>query len=309
MSSLGQLDRKTVVINSTFRDMGTPSSFMWKFSERVEGIRYADLRMFTVENGLYNVDSTNNTFYLSENWTLPSAVWTYSLLPVTIPTGYYDDVTFASTLGLAMSNASLNNGGNLYLVQILNSGILQISLASASTTSNGTFAIGFTNGTTTWQPTAQLLGFTTLTINAYSSLTSGLYQTITSNTPTALVVYDYLLVNSQKLGNDVSFYSGRYSSSTQIGTDTPIKPSPSSCWAVVPNNQPSRDNNVLIWENVRPPQIATLKYPYSLDYIDINILDKFGVNVDLSGQSVTLVVELYTDKKGQDVSTTTQRSC
>lgn len=304
MSSLGQLDRKTIVINSAFRDSGTPSSFQWKFSERVENIRYADLRMFTVENGLYNVDSTNNKFFLSENFVLPSG-WTFLETQVVIPTGYYDDTTFASTLGLAMSQASRTNAGNLYLVQILNSGLLQITSSSASVISDGTFAIGFTNAVATSYPlTAELLGFVSLTPNAYNSIISGLYQTIISDDPTALVIYDYLLVNSQKLGNDVSFYSGKYINTTLIGTDTPIRPNPSSCWAVVPNNQPSRDNNVLIWENVRPPQIATLKYPFSLDYVDINILDKLGRNVDLSGQSVSLVVELYTDKKGQDVSTT-----
>jgi hypothetical protein len=304
MSSLGQLDRKTVVINSAFRSSGTPSSFTWKFSERVENIRYADLRMFSLENGVYNVDSNNNIFYLSENYTLPAGTWTYSTVPVTIPSGYYDDVTFASTLGLAMSQASTSNGGNLYLVQILNAGLLQITLASASTVSNGTFAIGFTDGVTPRPLTAQLLGFTSLVIDNYSSLTSGLYQTVTSVVPTALVVYDYLLVNSQKLGNDVSFFSGKYTSATLIGTDIPLKPNPSSCWAIVPNNQPSQESNALIWENVRPPQIATLKFPFSLDYVDINITDKIGNILDLTNQSVTLVIELYTDKKGQEVSTT-----
>jgi len=300
MSSLGALDRKTIVINSQFREMGTPSSFQWKFSERIEGIRYADLRMFTVENGLYNVDDTNNRFFIAENWTLEDG-WTDNG-GVLIPAGYYDDITFANTLGLALSQNSLS--GNLYLVQILNSGILQISSAVASAGSNGTFAIGFTDGATTYSGTAQLLGFTNITTPlAYSTINSGLFQTIKGDDPTALVIYDYLLVNSQKLGNDVSFYSGKYASPTLIGTDTPIKSNPSSCWAVVPNNQPSRDNNVLIWENVRPPQISTLKYPFSLDYVDINILDKFGNNVDLSGQSVSLVIELYTDKKGQNIGT------
>ena len=299
MTSLGQLDRKTIVINSTFRDMGTPSSFSWKFSERVDGVRYADLRMFTVENGLYNVDSANNVFYLSENFVLVGG-WTYAG-GVTIPAGYYDDVTFASVVGLALSNSSL--AGNLYLCQILNSGILQISSAPSSPTSNGTFAIGFTDGVTTYPLCAQLLGFSNLTLNFYSTTTSGLFQTVQGDIPTALVIYDYLLINSQKLGNDVSFYSGKYTNLTEIGTDKRLPPSSSSCWAVVPNNQPSRDNNVLIWENVRPPQISTLKYPFSLDYVDINILDKFGQNIDLSGQSVSLVIELYTDKKGQDVKT------
>jgi hypothetical protein len=208
MSVLGQLDRKTIVINSQFRSTGTPSSFTWKFSERVEGIRYADLRMFSLENGLYNVDSTNNTFYLSENYTLPSATYTYPVSAVVIPAGYYDDTTFASTIGLVMSNISIGKAENLYLCQILTSGILTISAATTSPSSNGTFAVGFTNGSLTQTATAELLGFTNLTIDYYSTNASPLYQTIRSVLPTALVIYDYLLINSQKLGNDIDVILG-----------------------------------------------------------------------------------------------------
>jgi len=303
MSVLGQLDRKTIVINSQFRSTGTPSSFTWKFSERVEGIRYADLRMFSLENGLYNVDSTNNTFYLSENYTLPSATYTYPVSAVVIPAGYYDDTTFASTIGLVMSNISIGKAENLYLCQILTSGILTISAATTSPSSNGTFAVGFTNGVTTQTATAELLGFTNLTIDYYSTNASPLYQTIRSILPTALVIYDYLLINSQKLGNDISLYSGKYTDPTLIGTDKQLTPNPSSCWAIVPSTTPTADNNSLIYENVRPPQVSTLKYPFSLDYVDINIIDKFGQVVDLSNQSLTIVVELYLDKRGQQVGT------
>jgi len=300
---LGQLDRKTIVINSQFRSTGTPSAFTWKFNERVEGIRYADLRMFSLENGVYNVDSTNNVFYLSENYTLPSALWTYNVLPVTIPAGYYDDTSFAEVIGLAMSQASTGGAQNLYLCQILNSGILTISSASTSPSSNGTFAVGFTDGVTTQSGTATLMGFSVLTINAYSSLNSGLYQTIRGTIPTALVIYDYLLINSQKLGNDTSLFSGKYTNPALIGTDTPLSPNPSSCWAIVPNTTPTANNNALIYENVRPPQVSTLKFPFSLDYVDIAIVDKFGQVVDLSNQSLTIVVELYLDKRGQQVNT------
>lgn len=303
MSVLGQLDRKTIVINSQFRSTGTPSSFMWKFNERVEGIRYADLRMFSLENGVYNVDSTNNTFYLSENYTLPSATWTYNVTAVVIPSGYYDDVGFAEVIGLVMSQASSSNAQNLYLCQILNSGLLTISSASTSPSSNGSFAVGFTDGVTTQSATASLMGFSNLTLNAYSSVTSGLFNTINSTIPTALVIYDYLLINSQKLGNDTSLFSGKYTNTALVGTDTPLSPNPSSCWAIVPNTTRTANNNALVYENLRPPQIATLKFPFSLDYVDIAVVDKFGQVLDLSNQSLTIVVDLYLDKRGQQVNT------
>jgi hypothetical protein len=49
--SLGTLDRKTVLINSQFRESGTASDFKWRFQERIENIRHAEVRYFVFENG------------------------------------------------------------------------------------------------------------------------------------------------------------------------------------------------------------------------------------------------------------------
>ena len=71
----------------------------------------------------------------------------------------------------------------------------------------------------------------------------------------------------------------------------------------MPNTTRTSNNNALVYENLRPPQISTLKFPFSLDYVDIAVVDKFGQVVDLSNQSLTIVVDLYLDKRGQQIST------
>jgi hypothetical protein len=76
-----------------------------------------------------------------------------------------------------------------------------------------------------------------------------------------------------------------------------------NAFAYVTNVTPTNNTGSIIYENTRAPQISTLKFPYSLDYVDINILDKYGRIIDATNQNVSMVIELYTDKKGQDIST------
>jgi hypothetical protein len=299
--SVGKLDRKVILINSQFRESGTPSSFIWRFQERVENVRLANLRHFVFENGVYTVDDTNNAMYLSEGTgAVISGTTQYDapLMLITIPNGYYDDETLASTIGLALTSISSQQGnGNLYFVQFTSTGILQIS----GQNDNINFAIGFTNGTTSFPLTASLLGFNNaLTQNAYESETSGLYLTVQGDNPSQLASFDYLLVQSQKLGNDLSFFS------SPIANPPPsaiIPPSASGCFAFIPNTTPNTSNSTIIYENVVPPYLETIKYPFSLDYVDISIVDKYGRQVLPRDNNITLVIELYTDKAGENVPT------
>ena len=302
--SVGDFDRKTILINSQFRESGTTGQFLWRFAERVENIRHAELRYFVLENGVYNIDTTNNRFYLSENGSLTGGGWTYQYtnMSITIPEGYYDDTTLAETIGSVMSSVSSANGGSyIYSAQFQSTGVLSITNASTSLD----FAIGFTNGITPVPPslpqnTARLLGFNNFVAqNAYNSLASGLFRTIVANVPARLASFDYVLVQSQKLGNDVGFYSAGGSPSTSAV----LPPSATGCFAFVPNYTPSQNNSTIIYENTRPPQISTLKYPYSLDYVDIAIVDKYGQAVATRNNNVHLVIELYTDKMSQNVRT------
>jgi hypothetical protein len=299
--SVGDFDRKTVVINSQFRESGASNAFTWRFQERVESIRHAEVRYFILENGVYNVTEDNNTFYLSEGSV--SGSWTRDNMEIVIPTGFYDDSTLTSTIGLCMTAASFGSGGaNLYLVEQQSTGFLQFSCGINAGSTD--FAISFFNGITSQLLTAQLLGFTETTIEyAYTSAGSGLFNTVISDLPTTLANFDYLLIQSQRLGNDISFYAN--GNAPAIGNqlvlpDARLRPSPTNCFAFIPNTSTSR-NSSLIFNNQRPPQISTLKYPFTLDYIDIAIVDKLGNAVDLRGNNITLVIELYTDKRSQPV--------
>jgi hypothetical protein len=299
--SVGKLDKKVIIINSQFRESGTPSSFVWRFQERIENVRLANLRHFVFENGVYNVDATNNALYLSEaSGAVISGTPAYDapFLLINIPEGYYDDETLASTIGLALTSISAQQGnGNLYFVQFTSTGVLQISGQNDQIP----FAIGFTNGTTSYPLTASLLGFNNATTpNAYESETSGLYLTVQGDEPSQLASFDYLLVQSQKLGNDISFFASSTSNPPPSAT---IMPSSAGCFAFIPNTTPNSNNSTIIYENVVPPYLETIKFPFSLDYVDISIVDKYGRQVLPRDNNISLVIELYVDKAGESVPT------
>jgi hypothetical protein len=306
--SVGDFDRKTIIINSQFRESGNTNQFTWRFQERIENIRHAELRYFVLENGVYNVNDDNNTFYLYEDYT--SGQWT-NIGAVVIPTGSYDDLTFASTVGLCMTALSVFSGNsNAYLVQINSTGNLVISAQALTGNTPVSFGIGFylTTINSDYPATARLMGFEpsldTPDVPSYATNiapNNALFFTIVSPNPTYLANYDYFLVQSQKLGNDISFY-GSPQGLAIVGGDVQLRGSATSCFAFIPNITPTSDITSLIFNNQRPPQISTLKYPYSLDYVDIALVDKNGKLVDTRGNNITLVIELYTDKQSQNVS-------
>lgn len=292
--SVGDFDRKTIIINSTYRESGTDSNFSWRFQERIEGIRHAELRYFVLENGVYNVTNLNNTFWWYEGWN--GSTWAH-VTQVTIPIDQYDTNTFVSTLGLLLSAVSLGTVQNLYLCQLNTSGRLSISTGTTGTQ----FGIAFTDGVDVFPETAALMGFSYDTEQpAHSTVGGLLYKTLIAQEPINIVGFDYVLVRSQKLGNDISFY-GFGGGVQAVVQGQPVRGSATSCFCFVPNVTPTANIGSLIYDNQRPPMITTLKYPYSLDYVDIALVDKNGFQVNTNGYPVTLVIELYTDKTSQNV--------
>jgi hypothetical protein len=294
--SVGDFDRKTIIINSTYRESGTDSNFLWRFQERIENIRHAELRYFVLENGVYNVTDNNNTFWWYEGWN--GSTWAH-ITQVTIPADQYDTNTFVSTLGLLLTAVSLGTVTNIYLCQLNSQGVLTISTSSTGTD----FGIAFTDGLLNFPDTAKLMGFKYTTDEPSSStLLSFLYKTIVADEPINIVGFDYVLIRSQKLGNDISFYGyGGGNAVTQFNSGNPVRGSATSCFCFIPNITPTANIGSLIYDNQRPPMITTLKYPYSLDYVDIVLVDKNGFEVDTRNYPVTLVIELYTDKISQNV--------
>lgn len=308
--SEGQFDRKQIIINSQFRDAGSKSStdFTWRFEERVEGIRHAELRYFVFENGAYNINSSNNTFLLTEYTDQTGTTPTFTDQLVSIPVGSYDDTSLASAIGLSMTATSITHTvppaiPMLYLVGFDNTGVLSITCSFGRA-----FQMKFTSPT--YDLTAQVLGFTVGSTK--SSVGSPQAFTVLGDTPQQLTNYDYLFIKSQKLGNDISFFSatGVTDQSAVIPapvrnvTQTPVK-SPASCFAVVPNTVANSGNTYsIVYEQWRPPQIANLKRPYHLDYVDIQIVDKYGQVVNAFTNNITIGIELFLDKKSEPRSTT-----
>jgi hypothetical protein len=308
--SEGQFDRKQVIINSQFREASSTSAsdFTWRFEERIEGVRHAELRYFVFENGAYNITASNNTFQLTEfPTTNGTGTAPFTSQNVVIPVGAYDDTSLSSAIGLAMIfTTAQNSGSNLYLVTFDGQGKISMTCSAGRS-----FSITFPN-TALGSNTATTLGFAPN--STYNSWTSGIGFTVIAPNPQQLTNYDYLLIKSQKLGNDIGFMSstGVIDQSKVIPAyvkNTPFVPpykSPTSCFAIVPNNYANTGGSTysIVYELQRPPQIASLKHPYSLDYIDIQVCDKYGQVIDAYTNNITLGIELFLDKKSEPRSTT-----
>ncbi len=81
--------RTTLLINSALRANKASTKktdFIYSFPQKVQNVVHANLLSAVIENGVYNVDSTNQSFSI-----------TFSTSPavnITIPTGYYDDIKY-----------------------------------------------------------------------------------------------------------------------------------------------------------------------------------------------------------------------
>jgi hypothetical protein len=317
--SEGHFDRKQIIINSQFRDAGSPSTtdFTWRFEERIEGVRHAELRYFVFENGAYNITSSNNQFELYEYSDTAGTSLVGSNV-VTIPVGAYDDTSLVQAIGLAMTLTSIANGANnLYFVTFDGQGKLSMTCPVGKS-----FQAWFDNSDPAQAGCATVLGFTaTASVGANTSnqqsWASGLAYTIFGTNPQQLTNYDYLLIKSQKLGNDISFFSatGVTDQSAVIPTAPRVVPpnappypppykSSAGCFAVVPNTVANSGNTYsIIYELQRPPQITSLKRPYSLDYVDIQVCDKYGQVIDGYTNNITIGIELFLDKKSEPRNT------
>jgi hypothetical protein len=81
--------------------------------------------------------------------------------------------------------------------------------------------------------------------------------------------------------------------------------SAAGAWAFIPNSV-SPNNSTILYENPKPAQLDTLKRPFGLDAIDIRIIDKYGRIVNMRTNNVHLVIEVYTDKDSQAISSSSR---
>jgi hypothetical protein len=322
--SVGQFDRKQIIINSQFRDAGSTSTtdFTWRFQERIEGVRHAELRYFVFENGAYNITSSNNTFKLSEFSDDNGTTATISNQTVTIPVGAYDDTSLAQAVGLALAYTSTTQNTTadpmLYLTTFDGKGKISITCSALRS-----FGIWFDSTLPTQVACATVLGFTASTSLATAptnqrSYSSGQGYTVFGASAQQLTNYDYLLIKSQKLGNDISFFSATGVTDQSAVIPAPVKDvsvspvkSPAGCFAYVPNTVANEGGNSysIIYELQRPPQITNLKHPYSLDYVDIQVCDKYGQVINAYTNNIHIGIELFLDKKSENRATSDGSSC
>jgi hypothetical protein len=234
----------------------------------VQNVVHVNLLSAVIENGVYNVDATNQSFSVTFAGGSP--------VPLTIPTGYYDDTGFVSILGSLLNSVStlLTSGGTptTFFVEISNMGILTI-INDASNDWNITFGN---------LPTAKLLGFNTIgPFTSLSTAPNGPYS-ITGVSKIKLSNYDMLLVGSDRLGNDIA-----------------SRDNFSSWWSILNGNQLT-NSTTITYINYRPPTFEIAwGTPRDIEWVDIRITDLAGKIIDIGTNDIQLVVELYTDESAR----------
>lgn len=260
--------RTTLLINSALRTNKSSTKttdFIYSFPQKVQNVVHANLLSAVIENGVYNVDATNQSFSVTFSGGSP--------VNLTIPTGYYDDTTFVSLLGNLLNSVStlLTAGGSqtTFFVEISNMGVLTI-LNDAS----HDWAITFGN-----IPTAKLLGFNTIgPFTPLSTTPNGPYSIVGIN-KIKLSNYDMLLVGSDRLGNEIA-----------------SRDNFSAWWSILNGNQLT-NSTTITYINYRSPVLEVAwKTPRDIEWVDVRITDLNGKIIDIGTNDIQLVVELYTDE-------------
>lgn len=260
--------RTTLLINSALR-VNKPSTkttdFIYAFPQKVQNVVHANLLSAVIENGVYNVDATNQSFSVTFSGGSP--------VNLLIPTGYYDDTTFIALISGLLNGVStlLTAGGaaTTFFVEISTMGIMTIINDASST-----WDITFGN-----LPTAKLFGFAT--VGPYTPLSTapnGPYS-IAGVNKIKLSNYDMLLVGSDRLGNEIA-----------------SRDNFSAFWSILNGNQLT-NSTTITYINYRPPTLEVAwDSPRDIDWVDIRITDLMGKIVDIGTNNIQLVVELYTDE-------------
>lgn len=198
---------------------------------------------------------------------------------IQIPTGYYTNTSLASTVAELLNNQVISGNGTFY-TEVQTDGTFVV----ANTTS-GNWGIRFMNGTLEYTGTAALLGFNDVSKQYEPSVAQGQDgpYTIKSDVEGGidLVPFEYVLLQSDKFGNDLMTNSGL------------------SAWWLVPNVANGVNSNSIVYENMRNPTLEYLTNPRDIEQFDIRVLNSNGEVIELQdNKNVTIVIEFYTKKAG-----------
>ena len=271
-----RLGRRTMLINSATRanpSASTTTNFRFPFPQKINNVIHANLLSAVVENGVYNVvTGENDEFVLRTN-----ASTTPTNTVINIPAGYYDVVTLALTIGLALNanNPSPTTGSppvrDTFFVEVLPTGFVQIVNDLMDD-----WGINFT----AYPDTAKLLGFKPLLYLAPLTANGPFY--IVGPDAIRLTNYDMILLQSSQLsfGNNL------------IETNQGF-----SAWMSILNGNLLNNSTTITFLNTRPPTLDVLnKYPRDIEWVDIRLCDIYGQELEIGTNNVQLLVELYIDE-------------
>jgi len=280
-----RLGRRTILINSATRanaSASTTTNFRFPFPQKINNVIHANLLSAVVENGVYNVvNGVNDQFRLITNFGTGSQASTL----INIPAGYYDVVTLAVVLGIALNANNpvqqwLVNGTlrqDTFLVEVLPTGFVQFINDIM-----GNWAIDF-NG---FPETAKLLGFLPLVYNCGLTAYGPFYTT--GPNPIRLTNYDMVLIQSSQLsfGNNL------------IETNQGF-----NAWISILNGNQQTNSTTITFLNVRPPTLDVQnRYARDIEWVDIRLCDIYGQELDIGTNNVQLLVELYIDLDLNDLN-------
>lgn len=271
MSGKHNFQRTTLLINSKYRvnPSGTTSTnFIYRFPQKVNNVVHINLLQAVIENGVYNITNLNDTFVLTLNPTAPVP----SVFNISIPIGYYDDASYTTAIADAMNRVNtLAPGGNqsTFFCDINNAGKLSITNDLSRD-----WTISFTSIQT---GTAKIMGFNATTVYQPLLTTNGPY-TVVSNNKVRLANFDYLLIQSDKLNNDIQSNQNF------------------NAWWSILNGNELTNSTTITYINYRSPVFEVLvSPPRDIEWVDIRICDSSGQQIDIRDNNIQLLVELYTD--------------
>jgi hypothetical protein len=266
------LQRKTLLIRSQDRVNGSDTQFTVRFPTSITNVVAVNLLQVVIQDGVFNVESNSNTFWLRSYDASDNPVDS----AVVLSTGYYDSTAFEIVLGAALTAASTDSTlASVWSVAIeVDTG--KLSIINATTEK---WAIMFTSGLSTQPGTAAMMGFSPVS----GIFSPPLYQVsppynVVSTRSMHLPNFDYLLVLSQVLG---------------VG-DNVETPNGIAAWAFIPNTTRVFGSSTISWENTRQPFLdLASQTSRDITTVDIAITDAQGSVVDTRGNHTAFLVELY----------------
>jgi len=267
------LRQSQLLINSINRDSpqtSSTSNFWITPVMPVFDVVKIELRAAIIEDGIYNVTTDNNRFGL-----YTSLDGFNMMTEIAIPPAYYDPSTLAKTI-LNTINKSINTNTDVLYIESTSLGFILNFVDTrfwGAATLLGFNAGNFYNSSTVLtsgqQPVG--LGYTGQIQKPAVGATNGLQSPSTIT----LRSYDYVLLQSSKLGNRITSAAGF------------------GAFALIPlyagDNAPFISNTTSFIDSTYFIQKT------KLDRIDIAIVDAQGLPVNLQGNNVSLLFDIVQD--------------